>query len=91
MYTAPATAITTTAPAQAELSNTYVHAPIQVQTDFALNARLVSQTLIAAARHKAGFTVPKPNVSMRYYTNPDGTVCSSHRESLAFDRQGFHS
>lgn len=83
-YPATATAIARTE----QLSTTIIHAPLRRGT-LVLNAELVARTL--AARNKADFTAPRPCAPMAFYTNPDGTVCTSHRESLAFDRQGFHS
>lgn len=84
----PATAI---APARNEqISATIIHAPLRRGT-LVLNASLVAQTLVAAAYNKAGFTTPRPCAPMSFYTNPDGTVCFSRTEALAFDRQGFHS
>ena len=88
MAYSPATAI---APVRNEqVSATIVHAPLRRGT-LVLNAELVAQTLVAAARSKAGFITPRPSAPMAFYTNPDGTVCFSRTESVAFDRQGFHS
>ena len=86
MAYSPATAIAR----NEQISATIVHAPLRRGT-LVLNASIVAQTLVAAARSKAGFTQPRPSAPMAFYTNPDGTVCTNHRESLAFDRQGFHS
>ena len=79
------------APARNEqISATIVHAPLRRGT-LVLNAELVAQTLVAAARSKAGFITPRPSAPMAMYVNPDGTVCASRLDCQAFDRQGFHS
>ena len=83
--------IPATATARTEqISNTTIQAPLRRGT-LVLNAELVAQTLVAAARSKAGFIAPRPSAPMTMYFNPDGTMCTSRAESLAFDRQGFNS
>lgn len=73
-----------------ELSNTIVAGPAQ-RGMTNINALLVSQTLIAAAKHKAGFIQPRPSAPMRMYTNPDGTITTSREGALAFHHDGFHT
>jgi len=75
--------------ARIELSETRVAASTAQVGVMQLNAGLVARTL--AARKPAGFTTPRPSAPMALYVNPDGTVCSNHRESLAFDRAGMYS
>lgn len=85
--------ITKSAPAtisSIDLSNTYVHGPAGRGVTN-VNAALVSATLIAAAKQRAGFVQPRPSAPIQMYTNPDGTVTTSREGALAFHHDGFHT
>ena len=71
-----------------ELSTTHVAGHAQAGTS-ALNALLVSRTLIAAAKHKAGFTAPKPSAPMTMYMLPDGSLTMNKAWRQDYDATGF--
>ncbi|WP_216726054.1 hypothetical protein [Hymenobacter siberiensis] len=84
-YIAPAIANTAQ---KIELSTIQVAGPAQVGT-LELNALLVSRTLIAAAKQKAGFIQPKPSAPMVMYMLPDGSLTTNKAWRQDYDTTGF--
>lgn len=76
------------AKAQIELSKTFVHGPAQRGVTN-VNALLVSQTLIAEARQKAGFIQPRPSAPSAMYMLPDGSLTTNKSWRKEYDATGF--